>query len=70
MLFTFLCMGISMGSSVLTSRFWGAGDLRSLKKVITIALRFGALLAFVFTLADVRCSERLSTSSTVLQTAC
>lgn len=59
MLFTFLCMGISMGSSVLTSRFWGAGDLRSLKKVITIALRFGALLAFVFTLADVLWSRQI-----------
>lgn len=37
-LFQFLCMGISMGACVLTSRFWGAGDFTSLKKVITIAL--------------------------------
>lgn len=48
-LFTFLCMGISMGSSVLTSRFWGAQDFLSLKKVIAIALRFGLLLSLSFT---------------------
>ena len=29
-LFMFICMGISMGTSVLVSRFWGAQDLVSL----------------------------------------
>ena len=38
-LFMFMCMGISMGSSVLTGRFWGAQDMVSLKKVVTIAYR-------------------------------
>lgn len=52
-LFTFLCMGISMGSSVLTSRFWGAKDFHSLKKVISIALRFGILLSLGFTVVNV-----------------
>lgn len=53
MLFTFSIMGISMGASVLSSRYWGAQDLAALKKVITIALRFGLLLALAFTAADV-----------------
>lgn len=53
MLFTFSIMGISMGASVLSSRFWGAQDLSALKKVITIALRFGLVLALAFTAADV-----------------
>lgn len=52
MLFTFLCMGISMGSSVMTSRFYGAGDESSLKKVISIAIKFAILLALVFTLIN------------------
>lgn len=52
-LFTFAMMGISMGASVLSSRFYGARDYVSLKKVITIALRFGLLLGTLFTLADI-----------------
>lgn len=52
-LFTFAIMGISMGSSVLSSRFFGAKDSLSLKKVITIALRFSLLLGSLFTLVDI-----------------
>ena len=51
--FQMCCMGIGMGASVLTSRFWGRKDMISLKKSITIALRFAFLLAAVFTLASV-----------------
>lgn len=52
-LFTFAIMGISMGASVLSSRFYGASDTASLKKVITIALRFGLILGAAFTLVDI-----------------
>lgn len=48
-LFVYLCMGISMGASVLTSRYWGAKDKNSLRKTITIALWFTIGLALVFT---------------------
>lgn len=58
-LFVFAIMGISMGSSVLSSRFWGAKDIPSLKKVITIALRFGLLLGLLFTLADIFLPEKI-----------
>ena len=58
-LFTFLCMGVSMGASVLTSRFWGSQDLFSLKKVITVALRSGVLLALAFTAANVLFSRQI-----------
>ena len=44
-LFQFCIMGISMGSAVLTSRFWGAKDIRSLKQAVTIALRIAILMA-------------------------
>ena len=33
-LFQYCIMGISMGSSVLTARFWGARDSKSLKQTI------------------------------------
>lgn len=53
MLFTFGIMGVSMGASVLASRFYGARDMKSLKKTITIALWFGLALGAVFTALDV-----------------
>ena len=48
-LFIFMCMGISMGASVLTGRFWGARDMVSLKKVVTIAYRVALGIALLFT---------------------
>jgi len=50
-LFQICCMGIGMGASVLTSRFWGMKDAVSLKKAITIMLRFCLVFATAFTVA-------------------
>ena len=50
-LFHFMCMGLSMGAAVLISRFWGAGEERSLRKTLTLMYRFALLLALLFTLA-------------------
>ena len=50
-LFQICCMGIGMGASVLTSRYWGMKDGGSLKKTITIMLRFCLVFASVFTIA-------------------
>ena len=50
-LFMICCMGIGMGASVLTSRFWGMENIRSLKKSITLMLRICLSFASVFTLA-------------------
>jgi len=52
-LFQICCMGIGMGASVLTSRFWGMKDQNSLKKAITIMLRFLLVFAGVFTAATI-----------------
>lgn len=52
-LFMICCMGIGMGASVLTSRYWGMKDEGSLKKAITIMLRFCLVFATVFTLATI-----------------
>ncbi len=56
-LFQICCMGIGMGASVLTSRFWGMRDHVSLKKAITIMLRFCLVFATVFTLATILVPE-------------
>ncbi len=50
-LFMIFCMGIGMGASVLTSRFWGMRDISALKKSITVMLRICFVFSAVFTLA-------------------
>ena len=47
------CMGIGMGASVLTARFWGMRDIHSLRKAMTIMYRLCVSFAMVFTLATV-----------------
>lgn len=47
------CMGIAMGASVLTARFWGMDDKKSLKKTITLMLRVCILLAVIFTILTI-----------------
>ena len=56
-LFMICCMGIGMGASVLTSRFWGMQDKQSLKKTITIMLRFVAVFATIFTVITILSPE-------------
>lgn len=48
-LFQYAMMGIAMGSSVLTARFWGASDMRALRRTVTIALRFSLALSAALT---------------------
>ena len=50
-IFQIFCMGMGMGASVLTSRFWGMGDKTALKKAVTIMLRLCFFFSSVFTLA-------------------
>ena len=52
-IFMICCMGIGMGASVLTSRFWGMRDGVSLKRAVTIMLRFCFIFSAVFTLATI-----------------
>ena len=56
-LFQICCMGIGMGASVLTSRFWGMKEMDSMKKTITIMLRFLFVFAGVFTVATILSPE-------------
>ena len=52
-LFQIFCMGIGMGASVLTSRYWGMQEIPSLRKAVTIMLRFVAIFAGAFTIATI-----------------
>ncbi len=52
-LFMIFCMGIGMGANVLTSRFWGMKDIRSLKVAVSIMLRVCFIFSSVFTLATI-----------------
>lgn len=52
-LFMICCMGIGMGASVLTSRFWGMKDPHSLKKSVTIMLRVCFAFASCFTIITI-----------------
>ncbi len=57
-IFQICCMGLGMGASVLTSRFWGMKDITSLKKTISLMLRLCTGLAIlVFTLPTIICPE-------------
>ena len=46
-------MGLGMGASVLTARYWGMKELDSLKKAVTIMLRLVLCLSLAFTLFTV-----------------
>ena len=52
-IFQIFCMGMGMGASVLTSRFWGMQDKASLKKAVTIMLRLCFFFSTLFTLATI-----------------
>lgn len=52
-LFQICCMGMGMGASVLTSRFWGMQNIPSLKKSVTIMYRLCFFIGLGFTLATI-----------------
>lgn len=58
-IFQICCMGIGMGASVLTSRFWGMQDKHSLRKAVTIMLRLCFVFGLAFTLATVITPDEL-----------
>ena len=51
--FHIFCMGMGMGASVLTSRYWGMQDIPSLKKAVTIKYRLCLFLGSLFTIATI-----------------
>lgn len=58
-LFQICCMGIGMGATVLTARYWGKKDGRALRMTVTLALRFCTCLALVFMLLSLLAPDRV-----------
>ena len=58
-IFQICCMGLGMGASVLTSRFWGMKDMVGLKKAINIMYRLTVCIALGFTAATILCPGRI-----------
>lgn len=58
-IFHICCMGMGMGASVLTSRFWGMQDKHSLRKAVTIMLRLCLVIGSLFTIATIITPEGL-----------
>ena len=52
-IFVFASMGLGQGASILATRFWGMQDNDALKKTISIVLRYGLLIAALFTAATI-----------------
>ena len=54
-----MCMGMSMGAAVLTAQYYGAGNNPSLKKIVTIVLRMGLVIAAAFAVVTLLFPEEL-----------
>ena len=54
-----MCMGMSMGAAVLTAQYYGADNNPSLKKIVTIVLRMGLVIAAAFTVVTLLFPEEL-----------
>lgn len=47
-LYQILCLGIGGGAAVLTSQYWGAGDVQAVRRVVTLMLRVSLSVALLF----------------------
>lgn len=50
-LYQILCLGIGGGAAVLTSQYWGAGDVKAVRRVIVLMLRVSLTLGALFMFA-------------------
>lgn len=57
--FQTFCMGISMGASVLAARYWGMKEMPSLRKTITIMIRFILAMACLFCVLNAAFPEKI-----------
>lgn len=48
---TLIFFGLTSGAAVLTAQYWGKRDIRTIEKVIGIALRFSLVVAVIFAVA-------------------
>lgn len=58
-LYQILCLGIGGGAAVLTSQYWGAGDVGAVRRVITLMLRVSLSIALLFMAATLMMPEAI-----------
>ncbi len=58
-LFIIMCTGLGMGSSVLTARYFGMRQKISMKKTVTIMIRFAMALACIFAVMTALFSKQI-----------
>lgn len=54
-----ILFGLTSGAAVLTSQYWGKKDIRAIEKVFGIALRFGIIVAIIFSSGALLMPEKL-----------
>ena len=47
-IYQILCMGIGGGAAVLTAQYWGAHDIRAVRKITSLMIRISMVIALVF----------------------
>lgn len=56
-IFSFACMGLGQGASILATRFWGMKDMDALRKTISIAIRYSFIIIVLFTVSTLFAPE-------------
>ncbi|MFA9378074.1 MAG: MATE family efflux transporter [Lachnotalea sp.] len=54
-----ILFGLTSGSAVLTSQYWGKKDIRAIEKIMGIAFRIGIIVAIIFSGAAILIPEKL-----------
>ena len=47
---TLILFGITSGAAVLTAQYWGKRDIRTIEKLLAIAMRFALIVSILFTI--------------------
>lgn len=59
LIFTFLCMGFSAAGLVLASQYWGAGDVKAVRKVFDLVLQLVIVAGVFFAALSVLIPEKI-----------
>jgi len=54
---TLLFFGLTSGASVLTSQYWGKGDMRTIEKIMGVSLKISLTIGFIFTIITLTIPE-------------
>ncbi len=58
-IYQILCMGIGGGAAVLTAQYWGAGDIKAVRKITSLMVRISMVFASLFFIASLAIPEQI-----------